>query len=884
MKKYLVLILILVIADLSYGQFRRKKRATATKEEGIVDYSAVEEYEIGEIEITGVEILSTTALTSMTGLRVGDRVKIPGDDLTQAIRKLYNHGLVGDAAVYIEEIGLGKVKIIIELAERPRLTSYAFLGVNKSQESELKDELDLNRGRVLSESIVKNTEIAVRKYFVKKGFLNTHVDIKREVDTLARQGIRLVIDVDKKSKVKINRVFFEGNQAFMDGKLKGKLKSTNEKVRFHLPRRLIAEIFSLNGKKAKEFLFTKEEVGREEVKEFLSETTNVNLFKSSKYIEDDFNEDKFALISFYNSKGYRDAEVVEDTVYNHDDNTINVGLRVDEGKRYYFRDINWVGNYIYNDRVLTEVLDIDKGDVYDIEKINQKLSFNPKGTDISGLYMDNGYLFFQVDPIEVGIENDSIDIEMRVREGDQATIDKVTVTGNDKTNDHVIYRVLQTVPGRKFSRADLIRTQQTLAQMGFFDPEQIGQNILPNPSKGTVDIDWSVVEKSNDQIELSAGWGGSLGFVGTLGLVFNNFSLRNVPHFDKWKPLPTGDGQRLQIRMQSNGKPFQSYTFSFTEPWLGGKKPTSFTLSLNQSIQRLATTNVTNLDSHLKVSSITAGIGKQLEWPDNYFVLQNTLGYTIYDMKNYNFGGLNFPEGTGRSRSLTYNVTLSRNSVDNPMFPKLGSTVSLSATFTPPYSSWNDIDYSDESNPQRYEFTEYHKWMFDTKHYVPLVGKMVLEASYHFGYLGSYNQETGIGPFERFQLGGDGLAGQNFILGYDVIGLRGYTNNSITPKPVGGIEGGVAYNKLSMELRYPVTTGNAATIYVFGFAEAGNNWGVHSDIDLFNLYRSAGFGARVFMPAFGLIGLNWGYGFDPIPGNPSANGAQFHFTIGQQLR
>jgi outer membrane protein insertion porin family len=899
MKKILFLVILVGCAADTWAQIRRSNRdRSGTGSENNLNYANPAEYTIGGIEVTGLNILDKNAMVSLTGLKVGDKIKIPGDAISTAIRSLWKHGLVGDVTIKVDRIEGGNVYLNIELAERPRLTGFYFTGINKSQESGLKDDLTLIRGKIVTEAMVRNTQLAVKKYFVKKGFLNTDVRIVQERDTLNRDGIRLKIAVNPKSKVKINKISFDGNENIDDAKLKKKMKKTHEYARISLHRTLIASVFRTKPKEY--FNAPREQVSWKQFKEFFSDNVKLNLFSSSKFIQADFDEDKKSIIEFYNSKGYRDAEIVIDTTYAHNDRTINVDFKIHEGPKYYFRNIIWSGNYIYTDKQLAGVLGINKGDVYNRELIQKKLQFNPKGIDISGLYMDDGYLFFRINDVEVAVAGDSIDVEMRIFEGEQATINTVTISGNDRTSDHVIRRELSTVPGQKFRRSDIIRTQQKLGQLGYFAPDKIGQNLMPNPANGTVDIEWQVEEQSNDQVELSGGWGGYYGFVGTLGLTFNNFSLRNIPNFSNWRPLPVGDGQRLSIRAQANGRSFQSYSFSFTEPWLGGRKPHSLSVSWNSSFQRslygygYGTGASSDLSPSLQVHSISVGLGRLLEWPDNYFTLTNSLSYLRYILNNYS-SGLGFSNGV--ANSITFNTTLSRNSIDNPMYPSQGSTISLSVTLTPPFSLWRDIDYSTATPEEKYKWIEYHKWMFDAKYYLPLDNKrkLVLEAKAHFGFIGKYSTEAGIGPFERFFLGGDGLAGgfNSFILGQDIIGLRGYPNNSITPPDFGTatsaqdrIRGGIVYDKLGLELRYPVTTGNAATIYVLAFTEAGNNWNNYDDFNPFKLYKSAGFGARIFMPAFGLIGLNWAYGFDPIPLNSRnpISGSQFHFTIGQQIR
>ena len=889
MKRVLFLVILVTITLNSWAQFRRNRAATPS--ENTLSYTNPAEYTIAGIEVTGLSILDKNAMVSLTGLKVGDKIKIPGDGISNAIRSLWKHGLVGDVTIKVDRIEDQNVFLNIALAERPRLTGFYFKGISKGQESGLKDDLNLIRGKIVNDAMVRNTELAVKKFFVKKGFLNTEVKVVQERDTLNRDGIKLRINVNPKSKVKINQIAFVGNGTFSDATLRKKMKKTHERPRFSLHRALLSGLIHL---KPKEFMDSSYQVEKKDLKEFLNNNVKLNLFSSSKFIKTDYEDDKKKVIDFYNTKGYRDVEILSDSVYAHNERMINIDFKISEGPKYYFRNIIWTGNYIYTDKQLNAVLAISKGDVYNKELIDKKLQFNPKGMDISGLYMDDGYLFFRIVPIEVAVEGDSIDVEMRIFEGEQATINEVTISGNDRTSEHVIRRELSTIPGQKFRRSDIIRTQQRLGQLGHFAPDKIGQNLVPNQAKGTVDIEWQVEEQSNDQVELSGGWGGYYGFVGTLGLTFNNFSLRNVPNFKEWNPLPRGDGQRLSLRLQANGRSFQSYSFSFSEPWLGGRKPHSLSVSYVHSQSRFAGSNAVSfndLNSKLKADNISVGLGRALEWPDNYFTLTNSLSYAVYTLQNIDYG-LGCSDCS--SYAITFNTTLARNSVDNQMYPATGSNVSLSVTLTPPYSSWNNLNYSTASAEQRNKLQEYHKWMFDFRQYLPLDNKkkLVLEAKAHFGFIGAYNKgKTGIGPFERFVLGGSGLAGgfNSFVLGKEVIGLRGYQDNQITPPTyaVGNSTsqtGGIVYEKLGLELRYPVTTGNAATIYGLVFAEAGNNWGNYEDFNPFKIYKSAGIGARIFMPAFGLIGLNWAYGFDKVPGTLDVSGSQFHFTIGNQIR
>jgi len=889
---YIFIVMLMLITTALSAQIRKSRTDQPLEVSTDIDYAQPKEYEIGGIRLVGPDFLDPNTLVSLTGLRIGDKISIPGSEVTDALKKLWKHGLVDDISIYQEKIEEGKVYLVIHARERPRLRKFTFSGITKTQEKDLSEKISLYRGKILTQAIIKNTELTSRNYFNEKGYLHAEIKITQERDTILDNHVVVHVDIDKKLKVKIYEVQLIGNSEIEDSKLKKKLKKTGEKTRFTLFTDLGTKGFKITPKKIFNFFDSSRIVTGKDIKDYLSEHVKLNIFKSKKYSQKQLEEDEANMIAYLNTKGYRDARIVSDSMYDHDPSSVIIRINIEEGNKYYYRNVTWTGNYVYRDETLGTALGIGKGDVYNPEELNKKLTFNPQGTDISGLYLDNGYLFFRIDPIE-WIDGDSIDMEMRIFEGTQAIVNNVVINGNDRTNDHVILRELRTVPGQKFSRQNLIRDNQQLAQLGYFDPEQIDIQPVPNPSDGTVDMIYNLVERPSDQVELSGGWGGYYGFVGTLGLSFNNFSLRNIPHFDKWRPLPVGDGQKFSIRMQANGRAFQNYSMTFVEPWFGGKKPNSFSVSINHSVQRDIDQFTNTTRGSLILDAVTLGFGKRLNWPDNYFTFNEAISFTTYGFENWTFNALGFPDGT--ARSLTFTTTIARNSVDNPMYPKSGSLVQLSVILTPPYSMWRDIDYSDVEPNVRYEFVEYHKWMFDFTHYVGLIGKFVLESRAHFGFIGSYNDFAGVGPFERFFLGGDGLAGgiNSWLLGTEVIGLRGYENNVLTPPnygkgtsplTVGQIEGGTIYNKFSFELRYPVTSGQAATIYVLTFAEAGNNWNNWAAFDPFNLYRSAGFGARIFMPAFGLIGLNWAYGFDTVPGEVNASGSQFHFTIGQQLR
>ena len=891
--KYRLLMLLVAVAyvHLSPAQviFGRQNRNTTT--DPAINYASPQEYEIEAIEIQGVEFLDDNALISMSGLRVGDKIKIPGDEITDAIKKLWNQGIIGNVAIYASKIEDGKVSLVIELTERPRLSRFDFVGVSKSLGEELEDKIDIIRGRVLTDAALKNTELTIRRHLDSKGYLNAEIDLIQRKDSVLRNSVTVLVNIDRGNKVKIRGVNFEGDTIFSQARLRRQMKNTGERPRIGLPKELLRTsiYFLSHPREFGHFLTNRRESSWREVSDYLSDNVKINFLKTSKFIESDYEGDLETLIAFYKSKGYRDASVDSDTVYTYNSNSLHIDIEVNPGRKYYFRNISWEGNFLYDDEVLDAILGVETGDVYDLELINKRLTFNPTGEpDVSSLYMNDGYLFFNVQPVETRIVGDSIDMEMRLYEGAQATINKVYITGNDKTNDHVIMRELRTLPGDKFNRALLLRTQNELRQLGYFDPEQINPIPIPDPLNETVDIEWALVEQSNDQIQLSGGWGGAFGFVGTVGLAFNNFSLRNIPNPRKWRGLPVGDGQRLSLQLQANGRRFQSYNVSFTEPWLGGRRPNAFTISFNHSVNRSISLNNEILGS-LKLTGATIGLARRVQWPDDFFVLSNSVSYLKYSLDN--FGGQQLGFQSGNANSWTFNTTLSRNSTDSPMYPRSGSNVSITTALTPPYSLFNDIDYETADNATRYRYLEYYKVNFDSWFYLQVVGDLVIASRAHLGIVGAYNSRTGVGPFERFQLGGSGLTGQNFLLGTDIIGLRGYEDNSLRPIDVGDpedptddIAGGIIFNKFVLELRYPISLAQAATIYGLTFYESGNNWNDYKDFNPYNQKRAAGVGVRIFMPAFGLLGLDWAYGFDESPFTGTTSGAQFHFSIGQQIR
>ncbi|HEX8549210.1 MAG TPA: outer membrane protein assembly factor BamA [Cytophagaceae bacterium] len=808
-----------------------------------ISYSSPEEFEIGEVTISGSEFLDSKALISITNLKAGDKITIPGEQISSAMKKLWDQGLIGDIEVSAKK-GEGKiVNIDFKIKERPRLSKFVFKGIKKADQEDLSEKIDIARGRIVNDALIKNARKKVKTFYEEKGFFNTEVTITSEKDSLLSNNVILNVKIDKNERVKISNIAFEGNSDISEKKLKRKMKKTKEKDWY-------------------------------------------KLFTTSKLIKKEYENDKNSLIEYYNTLGYRDASIVSDTVIPVDKKHVKLEIKLEEGRKYYFRNITWTGNYVYTDKTLDAILNIKKGEIYNTQNLQKRLTYNPQGYDVSSLYLDDGYLFFNVEPVEVLVEGDSIDIEMRVFEGAQATIKNVYVSGNTKTHDHVIYREIRTLPGQKFSRADLIRSQRELVSLGYFDQEQLGVNPVPNPQDGTVDINYTVVEKPSDQIELSGGWGGYFGFVGTLGLSFNNFSARNITKPRTWSPLPSGDGQRLSIRFQANGKSFSTYSLSFTEPWLGGKKPQSLTTSLTYSKQN---NNVYfSGGGSLSVIGGTVTLGKRVKWPDDYFTLSHSLSYMRYTLDNYSFGSsLGFTTGT--ANNLTFNNTLSRNSLDDFTFPTSGSNISLSVSATPPYSLFRKVDYNDPklNSEIRYKFVEFHKWMFDNSWFTTLVpGKkrnLVLNVRSHFGFIGAYQRKTGIAPFERFVMGGSGLSGFNFLLGLDLIGLRGYEDRSIVPVENGRQVNGVIFDKLVTEIRYPVAISPAFSLFILTFLEGGNNWSNFKEFNPFNIYRAVGVGTRIFMPAFGMIGIDYGYGLDKLPG-AEKTGSKITFTIGQQLR
>ncbi len=815
-------------------------------DEGI-DYSQVKQYEIGSLTTKGTQYLNESIIKNLSGLQVGDRITIPGEDIQMAIKNLWEQGLFSNVEINATKVINDVIFLEIGLTERPRLSKYKFTGVRKSEEDDIRDIISLTRGRVLTENVKMLTINAVENYFVQKGFLFADAKITSKDDPDRANHIVVDIDVKRGEKIKIQDINFTGNEAEYDRQLKKAMRNTKEKskVKLDSPK----EIYELATDKGVPY-----RLGNLTWKgfyNFVDERVQLRIFNPSKYLDDEYQMDKEALIAYYNTRGYRDAKIVSDTLYAIDDRHINIDIKVDEGKKYYFRNIEWEGNTKYSNEQLAKILNIQKGEVYDQSRLDEGLSVSPNGTDVSALYMDDGYLFFSVIPTEKTVDGDSIDLTIKIQEGPQATINKVTIVGNTKTNEHVIRREIRTLPGNKFSRSDIIRTQRELAALGYFDPEQLTVNPIPDPVNGTVDIEYGVAERPSDQFELSAGWGGR-SIVGSIGLTFNNFSLREI--FSEWDPVPSGDGQRLSLRFQSSGPQFQSLNASFTEPWLGGKQPTSFTVAGFSSLLSNGIGKWGEADfAGLLTNGVTVGIGKRLKRPDDFFTLSAELNYQNYRLENYQS---NFIVSDGRFNNLSLRLTLARFSVGiNPVYPTEGSNISFSVQLTPPYSSFNNKDYTDLTLQEKFRWTEYHKWKFKAEWFTRIKGDLVLRTSAKMGFMGFYNSQIGQNPFERFELGDDGLTNFN-LYGRDVIALRGYEVIS-TP-----IEGDPFYDKFTLELRYPFSTNPNSTIYALTFLEGGNSWSSFKDWNAFQIRRSAGVGLRFFLPMFGTIGFDYGVGFD----------------------
>ncbi len=846
-----------------------------------VDYSFPREYEIGGITVTGVEYVDPAVVTMLSGLSVGMKIKVPGDKISDAIRRLWEQGLFEDIQITYTQKVAGKIFLNIDMKERPRISKFSLKGFKKSEAEEVRKKINLTRGDVATEHTFNKTKSIIHDYYANKGYLNAEVTIAEVPDTTTANYVNLIISVDKKSKVKIGDIVVNGNEVLTDGQIRATMKDTKRRGKFDPLRPLGAVVVN----SVWDLVTLRPIEAEDEWAWYITENIRPRIFKTSRYDENDYENDKELIIKKYNEKGYRDAKIVRDSIYVMDDRNIGISLTISEGDKYYFGDITWVGNTKYDTATLNKVLGIKKGDVYNQQLLEENLTYSEGGYDITSLYQDDGYLFFRVDPVEIRVENDTIDLEMRISEGDQATIKRVTVKGNTKTNDRIIIREMYTRPGQLYSRSDIIRTIRELSALQYFDAEKLTPDIQPNPADGTVDINYVVEETPNDQIELSAGWGyGRLML--SLGLNLNNVSLNNFFKKDAWRPIPAGDGQKLSFRIQTYGTTYINYGVSFTEPWLGGKKPNALTVSFYHSIYR--NTYIETIGT-FRQTGVSAGIGQRLKWPDDYFTLYNGINLIKYNLWNYK-SIFNFGTGNGDFNIIGYNIAFGRNSTSHPIYPRYGSEFILSLEVTPPYSIINPVDYAalypdeDEREDAMFHWVEFHKWKFKAAMFTELADKLVLMTRMRFGFLGYYNPKIGITPFQRFCLGGDGLTGSYNFDGRELIGMRGYANNSLTPDYyVNGNEGGNIFVKYTMELRYPLSLAPTATIYALTFVEAGNDWLGFDRFDPFDLYRSAGVGVRIYLPMFGMLGLDWGYGFDEVPGLPDANGSQFHFSIGGSI-
>ncbi len=813
------------------------------------------EYEIGGIKTAGATHLDEDLLIAVTGLTLGQKLRMPNDEnISKAIRNLWKQELFADVSIIIEKTIGDKIFLIIVVEERPKLSRYNFKGVKKGEAQELKEKLNLVKTRVFTDGTQKEAETRIIKFFVDKGYGNVKVTTRQRVDSSTVNSIIVTFDVVKGYKTHINQINIAGNEHATDSRLKRTLKGTKEMARITLHP---ADEISVYDKDKRSFGKYMKEAG------FLSPSKTLdaldpyfrfNFFSSSKFNQNKFEEDKQSLIAHYNALGYRDAQISSDTIYKVENGNLNIDLKVSEGHRYYFGDITWRGNTKYSDSELQHRLGIKKGDVFNQSLLDNRIGrqVNPDGgDDISSLYMDDGYLFFNIDPTEMSVVGDTINYEMRMTEGQQATIARINISGNDRTNEHVIRRELRTYPGNKFSRQDLIRSNRMIANLGFFDPEKIGMVPKPHPENGTVDIDYSVVEKSSDQLQLSAGFGGGVKFYGNIGITFNNFAIRNIFKPRTWDPLPVGDGQKFSINYQSNGAYYNSLSTSFTEPWLGGKKPNALTTSFVYSkYSGVAYGGADPNSSFLRVVGGGLSLSKRLKVPDDNFVLTYGLNYQNYRLKQY---ALITDFNEGISNNLYFKFVLARYSVDQPLYPRSGSNISFTFQFTPPWSAISGENLKGETAANKYKWIEYHKYRFTADWYKKVTGNLVVKLSTKYGFMGYYNPDIGFSPFERFQLGGDGLSGYSYFVGKDIISQRGYEVYA---------QSATIFNKYSVELRYPFSLSPTSTIYGLAFVDAANAWDNFKNYNPFKLNRDAGLGVRIFLPMFGLLGLDYGVGFD----------------------
>ncbi|MBS1576984.1 MAG: outer membrane protein assembly factor [Bacteroidetes bacterium] len=867
------------------------------------DAKTPKEYTISHIAVTGIKYLDTSIVLSISGLQVGDKVNHPGgNNFSKAISNLWRQKLFSGVQIYVTAIDGDKISIELNVQERARLGNFKFIGAKKSEADDLTTKIQLTKQTIITENTRRRAIEVITKFYADKGYKNVKVRIEEKPDPQFANSNSLNFYIDKGKKVKINDINFFGNENVSALKLKKQMKGTKETGRLTIYSQTDKSPYGATHKQTfKDYIKDWGFLSGSKTLNFLDPYFRPKFFNAAKFDAKKYEEDKGKILDYYNSLGYRDAIILGDTTYTTKNGNLNVDLKLEEGHKYYFGNVTWKGNSKYSDSILNYILGINKGDIYNLATLNKRLGKQMSadgGGDISQLYQDDGYLFFHVEPVETKVYNDTIDHEIRISEGPQARIKNVTISGNEKTKDHVIRRELRTIPGDLFNRTEIIRSQRELGQLQYFNQETITPVPVPNQEDGTVDIQWKVEEKSSDQLELSAGWGGGIGLTGTLGVTFNNFSIKNILNKKAWDPLPQGDGQKLSLRYQSNGRAFRSYNFSFTEPWLGGKKRNSLTVAVYSSKFSNAFDYLTGrIDkkrsdtNYLKTLGVSLSLGKQLKWPDDYFTLVYGINFTRYDLRNYPiFQGLS----NGTSTNVSFKLALQRSSVFDPIFPRSGSNFTASVQFTPPYSAFNP-NIIDSKNP--YKNPEYHKWRFNSEWYVP-IGKpggtdknrqLVLKIAAKYGFMGRYNRKLDFSPFERFQLGDAGLTNNYGLLGYDIIAQRGYpvysnSDPSINPDQSSTNTFFTIFNKYQMELRYPVITNPGSTIYGLAFFEAANGWYDFKDYNPFRLRRSAGVGARFFLPMFGLLGFDYGIGFDRFsPGHTSLKDAsRFTFMLGYE--
>ena len=843
--KLLVLACIFLFSESTYSQNR------------------VERYNIGEIEVSGNTSFSPLTIITFSGLREGDAISIPGEKLSNAIKKLWGSNLFSSVNVYKTKIEDGVINLEIELYDLPELTELEISGVKKRKKEEIIKENKLQNGVKVTENLITTTKNYLENKYRKKGFFNAKVIINTEkvIDSTNKSKVKMTLDIKKGSKLKVDQIKFNGINQLKSKTLEKAMKNTKRKKFYRL-------------------------------------------FKRSKYVPEDFKEDLLSLVDKYKENGFRDARIVSDTIENNNEG-INISIDLIEGSKYTFGKIDYLGNSVYTDKQLNQILSIKEGDTYNGVELEKKIAdrSDPDADDLSNLYQNNGYLFSSITPVEVNADGNIIDLEIRINEGKPAYFNKISVVGNNKTNDHVIYREIRTRPGQLYSKANVFRSLRELGQLGFFDPQLISPDFKNiNPNDGTVDLEYTLVETGSSQIELQGGYGGG-GFIGTIGLSFNNFSIKDIFKKEAYTPIPMGDGQRLALRLQAS-RFYTVNSFNFTEPWLGGKRPVQFSVQLSQTKQFMFNPYNYTADKskYFNISGISVGLAKRLTVPDDYFTLSQFIGYQFYDLNEYNTGLFTF--GNGSSNNLSYTIALSRNNTyTDPIYPTGGSNFSLSAKMTFPYSAFSDVDYKalkDERdglvddlamNPnntsageriaeidqERYKWLEFYKIKFKGEWFTALTKKFVLRPAFEFGFLGAYNNDRGIIPFERFFLGGDGMGMYN-LDGRENIPLRGYPNQSLSAQ-----DGGSIYNKYSLELRYPISLGEQAKIFALTFIEGGSSYNSFRDFDPFQLKRSAGIGVRLFMPQFGLLGIDFGHGFDPVPGQSTKHGWETHFIFGQNF-